>query len=83
MSVSSSRENWPNIITDPLAIISIHLEGMTDIPGFIAYHHIHPWLHGNAIHIDLDFNFDDIPKNDFASRLGTMLDSFECGHLKE
>jgi len=56
---------------------------MDDVSSLIAYHHIYPWLHGNAVHISLDFNFNDVPQNDFETRLDNMLDVFEHGHLQE
>ena len=66
----------------PLAIISIHLEEMKDIPSIIAYHHIHPWLCRNLVHVDLDFNFEKSYK-DVVTRLNIMLDRFENGDLKK
>jgi hypothetical protein len=62
-----------------VAIISIHVEGMTDIPGLMAYNHLYSWLYGNVIHFDLDFYLDDVPHNDFETRLDKMLCSFESG----
>jgi hypothetical protein len=38
---SSARQHWPTILTTPLAIISIHLDGMKDAPSIMAYHHIY------------------------------------------
>jgi len=77
--ISSSRENWPKILTKPVAVISIHVEGMTDIPGLMAYNHLYSWLYGNVIHFDLDFYLDDVPHNDFETRLDKMLCFFESG----
>ncbi|KIM40990.1 hypothetical protein M413DRAFT_28089 [Hebeloma cylindrosporum] len=76
-AVTSSRQIWPKMIISPLVIISIHLEGMSDIPSLLTYHHIRDWLRGNVVHIDLDFNFDDVPHNDFETRLNNMLDAFD------
>lgn len=56
---------------------------MDDTPSLITYCHLHPWLQGNVVHIDMDFNFDDVPHNDFESRLDLMLNAFETGHLQE
>ena len=81
-AVSSSREIWPKILITPLVIISIHLEGMADIPSHMVYHHLHSWLGGNIVHIDMDFNLDDIPRNDFGTRLSNMLDRLETGDLQ-
>ena len=76
------RENWPRIDATPLAIISIHLQGMVDSTSLITYHHLAPWLQGNLVLVDLMFNFDD-PQNDFESQLDTMLQDFEEGDYKE
>lgn len=73
----TSRQLWPKIITSPVAIISIHLEGMGDVPSLLAYYHMFDWLHGNVVHVSLDFHFDDVPQNDFESRLNAMLAAFE------
>ena len=54
---------------------------MKDIPSVIAYHHIHPWLLGNLVHVDLDFDFGKV--DDFTARLNMMLDRFEKGDLME
>ena len=74
--------SWPKILITPLVIIFIHLEGMTDIPSLIAYHHLHDWLQGNIVHIDMDFNLDDVLRNEFAYFLKNMLDRLEIGDLK-
>lgn len=66
-----------------MAIISIHLEGMDDTPSLLTYYHLQPWLQGNLVHIDMDFNLDDVPHNDFQSRLDLMLDAFEMGELQQ
>ena len=76
------RENWPKIDTTPLAIISIHLEGIVDSTSLVTYHHLAPWLQGNLVLVDLVFNFDD-PQNNFQSQLDSMLQEFEEGNYKE
>ena len=55
---------------------------MTDIPSLMAYHHLHDWLRGNIVHVDMDFNLDDVPQNDFAYHFSNMLDRLETGDLK-
>jgi hypothetical protein len=70
------------ILTTPLAIISIRLEGMIHNPSILVYHHIHSWLHGNLVHVDFDFNLEKYD-NDFVTRLDMMLDRFINGDLKE
>jgi hypothetical protein len=56
---------------------------MNDTPSYLVYTHLQPWLQGNIIHIDLDFNLTDVPHNDWVTRLDRMLDSFETGEFKE
>ena len=73
---------WPKILITPFMIIFIHLERMTNIPSLIAYHHLHDWLQGNILHINMDFNLDDVPQNDFVYCLSNMLDRLETGDLK-
>lgn len=55
---------------------------MKDVPSIIAYNHIQPWLGGNLVHVDIDFNFKGLNVQDFIARLDTMLDRFENGDLK-
>jgi hypothetical protein len=55
---------------------------MGGIPAFLVYQHIHDWFQGNLVHIDLDFNLDEVPHNDFETRLNGMLDIFE-GRLQQ
>jgi len=81
-AVNTAREHWPKIIVNPLAIISIYLEGMADILARVTYNHLQTWLQGNIVHIELDFNMTDVPHNDWAVRLESMLDSFEIGEFK-
>jgi hypothetical protein len=56
---------------------------MNDTPAYLTYHHLQPWLQGNIVHVDLDFNMTDVPHNDWAIRLNSMLDYFETGEFKE
>ncbi|EDR13071.1 uncharacterized protein LACBIDRAFT_308507 [Laccaria bicolor S238N-H82] len=58
--------------TTPLAIISIHLPGITDSPSILTYHHLAPYLHGNLVLINLMFNFNK-PRKHFNSQLENML----------
>ena len=81
-AITSAREHWPKILITPLAIIPIHLEGMTDTPAHLTYTHLQPWLQGNTVHIDLDFNMTDVPHNDWAIRLDSMLNLFETEEFK-
>ncbi|KAF8874813.1 hypothetical protein CPB84DRAFT_1667114, partial [Gymnopilus junonius] len=48
------------ISTEPLAIISIHLQGVKDTgtPSLLVYNHLVQWLLGNLYHIDINFNLD-------------------------
>ena len=60
-----------------MGIISIYLEGMNDIPSLLAYYHLYDWLHGNNVHVSLDFHLDDVPHNDFETQMDNMLAAFE------
>ena len=60
-----------------MGIISIHLEGMNDIPSLLAYYHLYDWLRGNIVHVSLDFHLDDVPHNDFETQMDNMLAAFE------
>ncbi len=55
---------------------------MADILARVTYNHLQTWLQGNIVHIELDFNMTDVPHNDWAVRLESMLDSFEIGEFK-
>jgi hypothetical protein len=55
---------------------------MTDTPASLTYHHLQPWLQGNIVHIDLDFNMTDVSHNDWAIRRDSMLDFFETGEFR-
>jgi hypothetical protein len=80
--ISTTRQHFPTILTSPLAIILIHLKKMIHNPSIITYHHLHPWLHGNLVHIDFDFNFEHF-NNDFQIRMDKTLDRSMNGDLKE
>jgi hypothetical protein len=67
---------------EPLAIISFHLQGMNYAPSLLTYHHLQPWLQGNVVHVECDFNFNDV-NDDFEVRLNDMLKRFEDGDLKQ
>jgi len=49
------------------------------MPSLLTYHHLHSWLQGNLVHINMDFNFNGVSYNDFESRLDSMLNEFETG----
>jgi hypothetical protein len=68
--------------TTPLAIISIHLQGMTDSSSILTYHHLAPYFHGNLVLVDLTFNFDK-PRKHFNSQMESMLQEFEAGEFEE
>ena len=70
------------MMTTPLAIISIHLQGMTDSPSILTYHHLAPYLHGNLVLVNLMFNFDK-PRRYFNFQLENMLQEFKDGEFKE
>jgi hypothetical protein len=82
---SATREHWPAIVTEPLAIICIHLAGMdsVDSPAAIVYHHLLPWLRGNLVYFELDFDFR-VPQSihNFQDRLEEMVDAFTSDSMK-
>jgi hypothetical protein len=55
---------------------------MRDSPSAIVFQHLQPWLQGNLVLVELDFNFEK-GIDGFQSRLKNMLDRFEDGDLKE
>lgn len=79
---ASTRQFWPRINTDPLAIISFHLDGMQDAPSHIVFHHLQPWLQGNLIHVDIILNFRN-GKEEFESLFSAVLDKFEDSAFHE
>lgn len=55
---------------------------MKDSQSTMVYHYLQPWLQGNIVLVELDFNFEQgIDK--FQSCLNCMLDQLENGNLKE
>ena len=57
--------------------MSIHLEGMNEIPSLLAYYHLYDCLHGKVIHVSLYFHLDDVPHNGFETQMDNMLAAFE------
>jgi hypothetical protein len=85
LTPSSTRENWPKTITEPVAIISIRLEGLKDTgtPSILTYNSLFSWLHGNVIHFDIDYNLDNSSSHEnFETRLEEMLTTFTRGRFK-
>jgi len=48
---------------------------MVDSPSIITYHHLAPWLHGNLVLVNMEFNFE--------SQLDDMLGRFSSGEFAE
>ena len=48
----------PMIVTEELAIISLHISGLKswETPATIIYHKLLPWLNGNLVLFDIDFD---------------------------
>jgi hypothetical protein len=78
----STRENLPTIQTEPLAIISLHISGLksTDTPATIVYDQLLPWLDGNLVLLDLDFDLCH-HQADFEDRMDALVDLFVTGNL--
>jgi len=81
---ASTRESFPRCTSEPLAIISITLQGLADDgPPKVAYEHIVPYLRGNACYVNIDFNFGtDQDSQSFSKRLDRLADCLEKGELK-
>jgi hypothetical protein len=56
---TSIRENWPIINVEKLAIVSIHLQGMRDTPASVTFEILQPYLRGNLVFFDVQFNLLD------------------------
>lgn len=71
-------------MSEPLAIISITLQGLADDgPSKATYEHLVPYLHGNACYVNIDYNFGtDKDSESFSKRLNSLADLFETGQLK-
>jgi hypothetical protein len=55
-----------------------------DSPAAIVYHHLLPWLRGNLVYVELDFDFRVTKsRHNFEDRLEEMLDVFISGPFKE
>jgi hypothetical protein len=84
MAVDTTRESFQRCVSEPLAIVSIFLQGMQDHgPSRVAYEHVLPYLNGNACHVQLSFDFAS-PQGQasFLTRLNTLVDLFETGSLQ-
>lgn len=81
---SSTRENFPRCVSEPLAILSITLQGLADNgPSRLTFEHLVPYLCGNTCYINVDFNFGSIPEiQSFYERFETLADLFESGELQ-
>lgn len=54
----------------------------SDTPASIIYHQLHPWLKGNLVYVDIDFDVHEY-QADFEDRLDNMLEVFITGSLQE
>jgi hypothetical protein len=71
------------INVERLAIISIHLQGMRDTPGRVSFEILQPWLHGNLVFFDIEFNLlDEVTSAGFWDATEMMLGDLES-ELKE
>lgn len=85
MQNATTRENYPKIVTEPVAIIAINLIGWAvhDSPGLAAYHALLPWLKGNVALIEMDYDFRDfIATENFKKRLDDLINELLNGRLK-
>ena len=81
---SSTRESFPRCVSEPLAIVSITLQGLADDgPSRLIFDHLVPYLSGNLCYAHLDFNFGSVPEiTSFSERLETLETLFESGELQ-
>ncbi len=78
----STREMWPILCVEPLAIFCIRLEGMStdENPAYSVYQNLWPYLRGNVCYIEFDFNLGS--KDGLASlvkRMNRIFAEFEHG----
>lgn len=80
----STRESFPRCVSEPVAVVSIYLQGMQDLgPSKVAYEHLVPYLNGNTCHVGMDFNLDTPQgQTSFRDRLQSVVDLFETGSLQ-
>jgi hypothetical protein len=80
----STRESFPRTVSEPLAIVSITLQGLADDgPSRPLFEHLVPYLRGNTCYVNIDFNFGSLPDiQSFSQRLEIMVDLFESGQLQ-
>ena len=84
MRNATTRENYPKIIVEPVAIISINLIGWAihDSPGLAAYQALLPWLKGNVALIELDYDFRNSPSiQNFEKRMDDLVNELTDGRL--
>lgn len=81
---ASIRESFPRCVSEPLAIISITLQGMPDDgPSKAIYEHLIPYLQGNTCYVNIDFNFGtNHDSTSFLERLNSLVDLFVTGELQ-
>ena len=75
---TSIQENWPVINIERLAVVSIHPEGMQDTPGRVMLEILQPWLKGNLVFFDVEFNLlDEVTSVGFWDAMATLLCDLE------
>ncbi|KAF8950171.1 hypothetical protein BDZ97DRAFT_1934474 [Flammula alnicola] len=87
IGVASTRELWPSVSAESVAVMSIRLQGISPMlnPAFTVYTHLHQYLLGNVFYTDLDFFFDpEDPEigTSYRRRLTELLDELETGRFK-
>jgi hypothetical protein len=66
------------INVERLAIVSIHLQGMRDTPGRVSFEILQPWLQGNLVVFDIEFNLlDEVTSVGFWDATEIMLSNLE------
>lgn len=80
----STRESFPRCVSEPLALISITLQGFADDgPSRPTFEHLVPYLRGNTCYVNIDFNIaSGIERQSLSERLENLDALFESGELQ-
>lgn len=81
---ASTREVFSRCVSEPLAIISITLDGMSDAGSpKVVYETLVPHLKTNVCYINIDFSLAHVGGAvSYAEWANTLVDLFETGCLR-
>ena len=82
--LGSTRESFLRCVSEPLAIVSLTLQGMRDDgPSKMVYQHLIPYLQGNALYANIDFNLGTTDgSKSFLECLDILVDMLGTDELK-